>query len=212
VGLGIYRRLFKKDVTKDVGLLHRNNFLFRKIELYNIAFHVKQVAHIEGNIAEVGVYKGESAKVIIDAMNKEKILYLFDTFEGLPQPRDTDTYYDFVGDRERKFFKGQCSAGMDELRDYLKGCNRNVMITKGIFPKESGFLVEDQKFSFVHLDVDIYQSTYDCIGFFYPRMEIGGIILSHDYNGKGVKQAFEEYFSKEEIIPISHSQCMVIKS
>ena len=80
-------------------------------------------------------------------------------------------------------------------------------------PKKYGL---DKKFSFVHLDVDIYTSTLEALKFFYPRINRGGAILSHDYPGAvGVKKAFDEFFEdKPEIVielPTGTGQALVIK-
>ena len=63
--------------------------------------------------------------------------------------------------------------------------------------------------------MDTYKSTKDCLGFFYPRMNRGGVIVSHDYFGpaKGVTKAFDEYFQnkQETLIKMPGSQCMITK-
>jgi hypothetical protein len=41
--------------------------------------------------------------------------------------------------------------------------------------------VDDRCFSFVHIDVDLYQPTLDSLEFFYPRLSTGGIIVLDDY-------------------------------
>ena len=39
----------------------------------------------------------------------------------------------------------------------------------------------DRPWAFVHIDVDQYQSTYDSLAYFYPRMSAGGVIVNDDY-------------------------------
>lgn len=72
-----------------------------------------------------------------------------------------------------------------------------------------------KKFCFVHLDVDLYKSTKDCLEFFYPRMVRGGIILTHDYNYvfKGVKKAYNEFFANkpEAVIKLADYQALMVK-
>ena len=101
---------------------------------------------------------------------------------------------------------------MEKVEKYLSKYN-NVKFYKGIFP-ETAKPIEQKQFSFVHLDVDLYQSTLDCLEYFFPRMVKGGIILTHDYHTSGVKKAFEKYFKNKNIpqIELSSSQCLVIKS
>ncbi len=171
-------------------------------EAYQIFMLVTRTKKIEGDLAEVGVYRGGSAKLICEAKGNKR-LHLFDTFQGIPRVEDID----------HGFSQGQFSAGLDDVRGYLR-LYENVYFYRGIFPDTSA-PVRERKFSFVHLDVDTYQSTLNCLVFFYPRMNVGGVILSHDYmNAAGVGKAWDEFFSKkrEPIIEIASSQCMIMKS
>ena len=136
---------------------------------------------------------------------EKKSLHLFDTFEGLPGLTKHDS--------KKQFNKGEYSAQLEMVKKSLKMYPR-VFFYKGYFPATSG-PVSDKKFSFVHLDVDIYESTLSCLTFFYPRMSRGGVIVSHDYpDAVGVKKAFDEFFQdKLEIIvelPLC-DQCIVVK-
>ena len=136
-------------------------------------------------------------------------LYLFDTFEGLPQ----GTLNEDPG-----FGAGQFSeTSLEQVSAYLKAF-KNVHIYKGLFPASvSGQDPEQQRYRLVHLDLDLYQSTLDALSFFYPRMAKGGVIVSHDYNyrrGVGVKKAFKEFFADkvEPIIPLWETQCAIVKT
>jgi O-methyltransferase len=171
-------------------------------EAYQIFMAVKRTEHIEGDLAEVGVYRGASAKLICKA-NGNKTLHLFDTFEGLPAVEAID---------QPQFNKGQFASSFDDVKNYLKD-HENVYFYKGLFPG-TATPVEDKKFSFVHFDVDTYESTRSCLEFFYSRMNRGGIILSHDYiSAAGVRRAFDEFFSDklEPIIEMSGTQCLIVK-
>src|SRR3989338_3807176 len=144
---------------------------------------VQKTEKVDGVIAEVGVYKGGSAKLIREVTQKP--LHLFDTFEGLPSLCEHDD--------PGQFHKGDYSASLESVKNYLKDYT-NISFYKGVFP--SGVEpVRSKRFSFVHLDVDIYESTLNCLEFFYPRMSKGGVIISHDYpDSRGVKKAFDEFF------------------
>jgi O-methyltransferase len=170
-------------------------------EAYQIFMAVKRTKKISGDMAEVGVYKGGSAKLICEA-DGGRPLHLFDTFEGLPEVGSIDS---------PEFYKGQFAASLDRVKDYLK--DYRVCFYKGLFPS-TGAGVAGNYFSFVHLDVDTYESTRSCLDFFYSRMSRGGIILSHDYiNAAGVRRAFDEFFGEkpEPIIEMSGSQCLIVK-
>lgn len=172
-------------------------------ESYQIFMAVARTRKIKGDLAEVGVYKGGSAKLICEAKGKQA-LHLFDTFEGLPELHKADD--------PGQFYRGQFHASFKPVKNYLKKYP-NVHFYKGLFPSTAGPIM-DKRFSFVNLDVDIYKSTLNCIKFFYPRMNRGGVMISHDYTfAHGVKRAFDEFFKDkpEPVFELSGSQCMVVK-
>ena len=189
-----------KTIKNEVDLAF---FPFEAFLIYSIT---KSQSKLEGEMAEVGVYQGGSAKLICDAKENKK-LHLFDTFEGLPHVSEIDTHFGtkFCNDKEFN------NTSEEAVKKFLS-CYNNVYIYKGKFP-ETTEPVMKSKFSFVHLDVDLYESTLSCLKFFYPRLINGGIILTHDFHTKGVNTAFKEFFQNKviAIIELAGSQCMVIK-
>jgi O-methyltransferase len=159
--------------------------------------------HTDGDYAEVGSYKGGSTKMICEAKQEAKVLHAFDAFErGIPFSSEVDSRF-LAG-----MFKSSYRQFMQRLSPY-----KNVRVYRGIFP-DSAAPVEKRKFSFVHLDVDVYQTTLASLDFFYPRLTRGGIIISHDYpSAAGVKKAFTEFLSDkpEPIMQLPMSQCLIIK-
>lgn len=175
-------------------------------EAYQIFQIVKSVNKINGDIAEVGVFQGGSAKLICEARSENKNVHLFDTFEGLPETTKFDG----------KLQIGEYSAVFEDAKKYLKDYS-NLHLHKGTFPDTARPII-GRSFSFVHLDVDTYVSTLECIKFFYPLMSKGGVILSHDYTinrslSGPVKKAFTEFFfdKTETVMEFPTSQCMVVK-
>ncbi len=178
----------------------------RDCEAYQLYLAVKNSNKIQGDIAEVGVFKGASAKIICE-IKGDKRLHLFDTFEGLPKPNAFDD--------PNVFSKNQFASELSEVKDYLIQYP-HVNFYKGTFPT-TALPVSDKQFSFVHLDVDLYQSTHDSLTFFYPRMAKGGIIISHDYlNSLGVRKAVDDFFKDkpEPIIELETLglQCLIVKT
>jgi O-methyltransferase len=144
---------------------------------------------VAGEIAEVGTALGGSARLIAEYAGDRQI-HVYDTFEGLPKP----------GEQDRQFAEGQYETNFDEVKNYLSGLR--VSFHKGVFP-ESAEGMKDVRFSFVHLDVDLYKSTYEALEFFYPRMTAGGILISHDYvSSQGVTQSFADFFKDKPETPI----------
>ncbi len=175
-------------------------------DFFNLYQLVLRTRNLPGDIAELGVYRGGSAKLIA-SLKGEKGLYLFDTFAGMPSVRaDVDTHLE--GDFD--------DTSLEAVSSYLRGFNR-VFFHKGLFPDSAGELAKTPiTFSLVHLDADIYESTRAGLNFFYPRMVKGGMIVSHDYRSltcPGVKRAFEEFFADkpEAVIELWKTQCLVVK-
>lgn len=190
------------DLIKEIK--SETEMLLAENEAYQIFMVVRSIKKINGDIAEVGSYKGGSAKLICEANKENKAFHLFDTFEGLPDLCHIDNV--------EQFQKGNFSASFMNVKNYLKKY-QNIHFYKGLFP-ETAMPVKKKKFSFVHLDADLYESTLASIKFFYPRMSKGGIIISHDYIGlEGVRKAFDDFFKDkiEPVIEMSGSHCLIQK-
>jgi O-methyltransferase len=171
-------------------------------EAYTVYSFAKSYSHLPGALAEVGVFQGASAKLICEAKG-DRELHLFDTFAGLPSSSDSDRGVH----RENQY---HCS--LESVQKYLNGY-RAVHFYPGLFPDSAQNLPE-RKFSFVHLDVDLYQSTLSCLEYFYPRLLPGGVILSHDYSLlAGVKKAFADFLQDkaEKPVELPSTQCLLIK-
>jgi len=123
--------------------------------------------NIDGDVAEVGVARGGSAKLLASIFQDKKI-HLYDTFQGLPH---------------EDIFSGKVIGDFSEpesiARETLSKFD-NVEINVGVFPDTIN-LENTNYYSFVHLDADTYKSTMDGLIYFYPRMNKGGIILIDDY-------------------------------
>ncbi|MAR69767.1 hypothetical protein A7X95_05860 [Candidatus Nitrosopelagicus brevis] len=190
-----------KKIRKEV------DFAFYPYEAYMIHSIVRTQIALDGDMAEVGVYQGGSAKLICEA-KKEKELYLFDTFTGLPKLSDDDTHFG-----EKHWYENQFNNTSIESIKKLLSKYKNVHIIKGEFPS-SGEKIINKKFCFVHLDVDLYKSTIDSLRFFFPKMIRGGIILIHDYHSDGIQKAFKEFMDENylQVIELTGSQAIIIKN
>jgi O-methyltransferase len=174
--------------------------------LLNLA---RNAVNLPGDFAECGVWKGGTALMLARVLNgrTEKTLYLFDSFDGLPEvDREKDSW----------FQKGQYSTGsVTVVEDLLRDFQRIVNIRRGWIPETFKGL-ENHRYAFVHIDVDIYQSNLDCCKYFYPRIVPGGMMLFDEYAfaaAAGEKQAVDEFFANKPEIPIVlvTGQALVLK-
>ena len=173
--------------------------------IYQMARHSN---NLDGSFAQVGVYKGGTAKLISMVRNPSKSFYLFDTFEGLPKNDPNIDYHE----------QGEFAAGLDEVLLLFEGDSK-VKITKGIFPETAGIIPKPEKFAFVYSDVDLYDSNHAVLNFFYPRMTQGGVIMFDDYEWEhcpGIKKSIDDFLSEHGIkarpIITTRYQAMLIKS
>ena len=163
-----------------------------------------QVSSLEGDAAEVGVFKGGTAYLISSTLPKKDV-HLFDTFEGMPETVPEKDWHK----------KGDFSnTSLQEVTNYLSKF-KNAKLYPGYFPATAG-PIEQKKFCFVHIDVDIYQSVIDCCEFFYPRLVTGGVLIFDDYGFPtcpGAKAAVDEFFKskKEAVIYFNTGQAMIYK-
>ncbi len=192
-----------KIVEQIWGIYNDKRSLLSAWEQYLIYSIARAQSTLPGAMAEVGVYRGGSAK-LISQVKGDKLFLLFDTFEGLPPATEADREVH----REHQY-----SCSLENVQAYLKGFD-NLQYYKGVFP-DSAKDVPEQSYCFAHFDVDLYEGTKACLEYFYPRMVPGGIMVSHDYGLlAGVEQAFHEFFADkpERIIDLPSTQCMVVKS
>lgn len=175
--------------------------------LYQFAKHTQT---IPGNVAEVGVWRGGTTKLLSRVfVGTQKVVHAFDTFEGMPPP---DPVKDLYGDRVLP--EGGMKADYATTMAYLSDCD-NVKLHKGVFP-QTAKPIAAQVFCFVHVDCDIYPSIRDCCQFFYPRLNRGGVIVFDDYGYyccPGAKGAVDEYFNDRPESPMRFpgGQAAVIK-
>jgi len=184
----------KKGQLSKIVLRHERKFK-DKNRYYSLWFQLQRIQknNIPGDLAELGVYKGETAK-LIHHLIPDRNLYLFDSFSGLPKQVIREDCDGTVRPQTVKFD----NTTPDEVLAYING-NKLITIKEGIFP-ETATGLEERTFAFVHVDADLYQSTLDALQFFYPRLSPGGMILLHDYNHnwEGVEKAINEF---SETIP-----------
>lgn len=171
--------------------------------LYQLA---RKASRLDGTLAECGVYKGGTALLLCQCKPRDKALYLFDTFEGMP---DVDAKLDIhrAGDL--------ADTSLAKVQQLLAG-QPTVVYRQGRFPATAAGL-EAERFCFVHVDVDIYQSVIDCCNFFEPRLVPGGVMVFDDYgflSTPGAKAAVEQYCRQRNLaeIYLPTGQALLVKT
>lgn len=158
--------------------------------LKNLVHAVERTRGVPGDMAELGVYRGGSAKVIA-TVRPEVTLHLFDTFEGLPYTEQGEF------DPQGLLKQGMFRARQEEVDAFLYRCK--VYFYPGMFGDNLPH--KDTCFSFVHVDCDLHDPAIAAIKWFGPRMRTGGIMFFDDYGClfTGVTDAVDEWFLPEQI-------------
>ncbi|MGI9074357.1 MAG: TylF/MycF/NovP-related O-methyltransferase [Bryobacteraceae bacterium] len=154
---------------------------------------------VSGDIAELGVYKGYTAK-LFHYYAPERVLHLFDTFGG----------FDDVDLKEEVRVTGKVDSpshfadtSLTAVMDYLSPQNENVKIYQGLFPKSVPTELCHRRYCLVHLDADLYLPIIEGLRYFYSRVTPGGFIVVHDFNAwPGARVAVNEFFSDKPEIPL----------
>lgn len=153
--------------------------------------------HIEGEVAEFGVFRGDFARIINKAF-PDRRLYLFDSFQGfVPEEEKKERNR---GTSNESFSDAFVDTAVERVMEKMS-YPQNVIVKKGYFPESLGGL--EERFAFLSLDVDFEESTFKGLEYFYPRMNEGGYIFIHDYNwgfSDSVKQAVRRYEEEYKVV------------
>lgn len=156
---------------------------------------------ISGDWAECGVYFGGTVIATglwSKARGVDVKIWGFDSFEGLPETSELDkkvlTEDASTWGHQKGGYRGHSYDRLSKKIHRLK-LDTIIQLVPGYF-ENSLMKAKDNRFSFVHLDCDLYTSYKTCLEFFYPRMNSGGIILFDEYNDPpwpGCNKAIDEF-------------------
>lgn len=152
--------------------------------------------NISGQIAELGVFKGEFAKYL-NKIFPNRPLHLFDTFVGFDE-RDIEKEKKYKFSTADQNFADTSVELVLSKMEYPDKCQ----IHKGFFPDTTLGLNEDLSFAFVSIDADLYQPIYEGLKYFYPRLSVGGYIFVHDFNNiefSGANKAVLDFCHENKI-------------
>ena len=191
-----YTEPYQRDwFTRVSKIMATSHTLMSRDEALHLVSAVVGTSFHTSPMAEVGVYKGGSARMMREFDTSNRRLDLFDTFKGLPEG---DGYH----------VPGQYRGTLDDIRGIS-----NSRIYKGRFEKTKKSLDPQERYSLVNIDVDLKVVLRDCLNFFYSRIVNKGMMVVHDYcEVTGSKRLIDEFARDHGCIVIAQSgtQCYVI--
>lgn len=189
--LTLLRRFF--EIDKHLNCAH-------SFEEYLIpAFEILKFPSVKGHIVEAGAFKGGgTAKLSIIAKMCNRKLYVFDSFEGLPENNEPVAHTALGG--VCPFNKGDFSGSLDEVRNNVEkfGEIDECYFVKGWFDKTMPSFKEEV--ITVFCDVDLESSTKICLKNMWPNLVHKGFFFSQDAHIPIVRRLFSNQdFWRDEL-------------
>ncbi len=217
------RYLTRPDLIKDKGF----QIIFSKVcskeskytlatmeRCYSLYKAIKYITKgdILGDIVECGVWRGGSAMLaaltLIENQQTHRKIYLYDTYEGMPEPTDKDI--DIHGVPYRLLWKKEnelLTVSLDEVKNNMLSTGypkENIIFVKGMVEKTIPRTVPSQ-IALLRLDTDLYESTHHELIHLYPKVTTQGVVIIDDYSHfQGSQEATDKYFSQESQALLLH--------
>ncbi len=167
-------------------------------KLYDLAAALES-SGLEGSTVECGVLNGGSAALLAAVARRAgsaRPMWLFDSFEGLPEPDEMDVNY--LG---KPGHKGQALGQVEKVEEVLykklKLRPEAIHIQKGWFedtvPRARQAI---GRIALLHVDCDWYRSVKYCLEHLYDLVVPGGYVVIDDYgHWLGCRKAVDEFLA-----------------
>jgi O-methyltransferase len=185
----------------DIDSIVYNNTMCSKkrVEALAKAIHFVIDNNVPGDFVECGTWRGGLAALMLynAKRTEDKRLYVYDTFEGMPEPGEND-----CGTSKRMYEENKgdwCRAGLDIVKSVLREVDASYSdlcyLIKGKV-EDTLDLMAPQTIALARLDTDWYESTKKELEVLYPRVVANGFVLIDDYSDwNGCRQAVDEYLA-----------------
>ena len=162
--------------------------------------------NVPGDYVELGCYRGDTSLLLAEMLRRDAVsdelveksveksakkLWIYDSFEGLPEKSEKDESE--VG---KDFRQGELMVTKREVKARFLRAGLPVPIIKKAWFNELTEVDLPEKIAFAFLDGDLYESIKDSLKLVENKMSDGGVIIVHDYNNPalpGVVKAVDEW-------------------
>lgn len=209
--------------------LTRTHVIRRHQSVLDAALYMAMINQVEGDFIEFGVYRGDrmiqafrTSESIVrsvesrrdpvlrnaSAANLKRMRFIgFDSFEGLPSPKDNDIA---VG-QEAWLGRGEFAASLPEVTGRLrKKCDESrMLLVEGWFEQTLNSQTKKelnlQRAAIVHIDCDFYESTVPALEFITDLLVDGSILIFDDWflfrgrSDRGERKAFYEWQERHKM-------------
>jgi O-methyltransferase len=205
----------------DLSALERRIFVEIALEACQsppaVAQLCRAVAHlvehrVAGDFVECGVFRGASIVCMVRRLQSlsvtDRDIWLYDTFEGMPEPESVDRFYSEPEGEQFKSWERTkrqdggsdwVRADLDEVKKIVLRCGypaERLHFIKGLV-EETIPQTMPESIALLRLDTDFYASTKHELLHLYPRVVSGGVVIIDDYGAyRGARQAVDEYLAE----------------
>jgi len=159
-------------------------------------------AGVAGDVVECGTARGGSAALLglaLQARDPDRRLWVFDTFEGMPEPTANDPDEEVA----RKYV-GTCRGSIEDVTALFEDLHlaQRTTLVKGLF-QDTLRTARIGRVALLHLDGDWYDSVMVCLQALYDKVSPGGIVQIDDYGyWAGARKAVGDFFAlRDEAVP-----------
>jgi O-methyltransferase len=195
-----YRQALTATGTAPYPLRRRSRFH----QLYRL---LDEILALDGDIAECGCFRGLSSHLILSRIRRENAGYtgagyhVFDSFEGLSEPRPEDRggpgEDPYLAPMFQQAQRGWFAASLELVRQGLAEYPE-VSYHPGWIPASLQGQLE-RRYRFVHLDLDLHDPTLGALEYFYPRLVPGAVVVCDDYQWPGERKAIHDFCDRQGI-------------
>ncbi len=152
---------------------------------------------LPGDFVEFGCYKGDTSLMLAELLVENHVdksvkkLWIYDSFEGLPEKGEKDS--SVLGEN---FRSGELAVTKREVKERFLKSGLPVPVIKKAWFSDLGSGDLPREIAFAFLDGDFYESIRDSLRLVGPRMSAGGVVVVHDYTNPalpGVRKAVDEW-------------------
>jgi O-methyltransferase len=210
-----------ESITCKVPLGHHSALRARYIykEAFYVAIDYLISNQIPGPVLEFGSRSGFTSRCLGETMAERNYpgkLYLFDSFEGLPDIKsDIDLRSPEVHE-QKVWFKGAMAMPNDTVELIANDLKKFMQpyqfeIVKGYFSETLPTALPEEPVSMVHIDCDLYQSTMEVLETLNERklLQNGAILMFDDYNTSkadpkmGERRALADLLQRNKALSVS---------
>ncbi len=157
----------------------------------------------EGAVVECGVWNGGSSAMVAAGLaaagDTGRRFWLFDSFEGMPEPTEADE-----AKVRENYFSGWCKGGVERVHEAHRLVGHSLdlgTIVPGWFDDTLAHHADAiGPIALLHVDADWYSSVMTVLDVLYPRVVPKGTVVIDDYGRwSGCRMAVHDYFGDAQI-------------